>query len=223
MGLDMYLNVERRIDPTSDRGLNVLAEAGITVPELVRRKGLDPMTEVDAGPLYLPMWSYMERDGGEQARKVEQARRVLTTAGLLPAFEHDEANSGELDVDDDGQLVVSMTAIYWRKVNSVHRWFVEQAQYGIDECQPSDPIEGELLAKLRADCLAALQAYADGDHDVAELTMAPMAGCFFGNYDIDNYWAEDLKITVSEVERALRAAVAVAPEGPVTFRYQSSW
>lgn len=27
--------------------------------------------------------------------------------------------------------------IYWRKCNAIHRWFVENTQYGRDECQPS--------------------------------------------------------------------------------------
>ena len=44
---------------------------------------------------------------------------------------------------------------YWRKVNSVHGWFVRECADGVDECQEIF-VSREDLLKLRSDCNNAL-------------------------------------------------------------------
>jgi len=44
---------------------------------------------------------------------------------------------------------------YWRKVNSVHGWFVRELADGVDECQEI-PVPFEKLKELRDNCLTAL-------------------------------------------------------------------
>ena len=46
---------------------------------------------------------------------------------------------------------------YWRKANAIHRWFVEHAQDGTDDCKEYGVSETHLRALL-ADCTAVLES-----------------------------------------------------------------
>jgi hypothetical protein len=227
MGLDMYLHAERRFDPESEAAANILATAGITLDQLKERAKADPMEHEQS--VYLDRWSYMRSDDAsdEAKARVEASTKVLTAAGLFPAFDHAECNYGELKWDDEAGLVVSIEAAYWRKANAVHAWFVDECQGGVDECQLSDAFDGEKLAQLRQRCLDALRAFLDGDPTKAGEIMEPRPGFFFGAYDIDQWWAEDMADTVRAVERCIQAGIEVAQRrdggSPVMFRYHSSW
>ena len=43
-------------------------------------------------------------------------------------------------------------AIYWRKANAIHRWFVEELDEGVDNCA-SISVSVEQLEELRDKCL----------------------------------------------------------------------
>ena len=46
-------------------------------------------------------------------------------------------NQTRLDIKPERVTYVEEEIMYWRKVNAVHAWFVENVQDGIDECQES--------------------------------------------------------------------------------------
>ncbi len=52
---------------------------------------------------------------------------------------------------------------------------------------------------------------------LAAQLLPSQSGFFFGSTDYDQYYVEDLKLTVAHLERVLQA-----PEDTV-FRYHSSW
>lgn len=76
---------------------------------------------------------------------------------------------------------------YWRKANAVHKWFVDNVQDGIDDCQRHRPVTKDDLLKLKELCDEVLK-----DHSLAEKLLPIFPGFFFGSldYDEDGYFAK---------------------------------
>ena len=117
------------------------------------------------------------------------------------------------------------TAIYWRKANQIHRWFVENVQYGEDDCGTYG-VEVEKLIELRDTCRKVLDAselvdgkvfagieysqegkrtlYDDGrvieDPSVAEELLPTESGFFFGSTNYDEWYYDDLERTVKGID-----------------------
>lgn len=217
MGLDMYLNAKRAFAPDSLEAENILSAAGVTLDQLQRMAKADPMEGETY--LYLGRWSF-RTDTEEGRKEVERANAVMEAAGLL-AFATPESAGGELAWDpDQGAIVASITAMYWRKANQIHAWFVDECQDGIDECQESEPIHPEKLMQLHAFCKKALEAYKAGDTSTAGSLLPPRQGFFFGGYEIDEWYARDLEATIEGIERVIKLAIQT---GGVSFTYHSSW
>jgi hypothetical protein len=105
---------------------------------------------------------------------------------------------------------IEVDAMYWRKANAIHGWFVEQCQDGKDECQESY-VSREQLQELVELCHEALDK---PDHEVLE----PTAGFFFGSYEKDEWYYQYLKETIEGITKAL-----TLPEKEYEFYYQASW
>ena len=109
---------------------------------------------------------------------------------------------------------VSIDAMYWRKANAIHGWFVENCQGGRDECQETY-IPREKLVELRDLCKDILEnPDAERDED-----LEPTKGFFFGSYEKDEWYWQDLKNTVEGITSALESL----PENQYEFYYQASW
>ena len=105
---------------------------------------------------------------------------------------------------------VSIEAMYWRKANQIHGWFVDNVQDGIDECKPHHVTRGE-LEKLLQTCRAALQ-HKDSD------MLPPQEGFFFGGTEVnDDYW-NDIRRTADEIETLLAEL-----DDTWEFEYCASW
>jgi hypothetical protein len=123
---------------------------------------------------------------------------------------------------------ITLDAMYWRKANAIHGWFVDNVQDGDDDCK-SYEVEREQLETLRDACskiLArheAMKTMTDDqleemeDYDEDELSLEPTEGFFFGSTEKDEWYYQDLKNTVEGLDRVL----ALPPE--YSFTYQSSW
>jgi len=105
---------------------------------------------------------------------------------------------------------IEVDAMYWRKANAIHGWFVEQCQGGKDECQESY-VSRDKLNELLSYCRQALET------KDAEI-LAPVGGFFFGSTEIDEYYWNDIEQTVIGLEKAL-----TLPEKEYEFYYQASW
>lgn len=112
---------------------------------------------------------------------------------------------------------ISCTVAYWRKANQVHDWFVTNVQGGVDECQRSY-VSRDQLQELLATTMAALAAYETGDTVMAAETMPPTSGFFFGSTDVDEWYAQDLRDTITQIEPLLAEKYA-----GFDFYYQASW
>jgi len=116
----------------------------------------------------------------------------------------------------DGQKVKTVTTEvgYWRKANAIHKWFVDNVQGGVDECQKAY-VETDHMQSL-LDAVNEVLA----DNSKADTLLPPEAGFFFGSTDIDEWYLEDLKSTKEILEKILNN------EGfnkNYDFYYQSSW
>ena len=106
---------------------------------------------------------------------------------------------------------VSIDAMYWRKANAIHGWFVEKCQGGRDECQETY-VPREKMVELRDLCKSIL------DNPDAYGDLEPTHGFFFGSYEKDEWYYQDLKNTVEGITNALSL-----PEHKNEYYYQSSW
>lgn len=130
-----------------------------------------------------------------------------------PMFGNVLEAAGVAGMDKDGHagLHVSFPVGYWRKANAVHGWFVNEIANGVDECQPIW-VSRERLAELKDLCEQVL-----ADNSLAFDLLPPQMGFFFGSYDLDDWYLQDLQLTVEIIDHALSL-----PDD-IDFIYQASW
>lgn len=105
---------------------------------------------------------------------------------------------------------VIVEALYWRKANAIHKWFVDNVQNGEDDCGYYY-VSREDLEQLRDLILDVLKT-----RDSSKLP--PQAGFFFGSSDVgDWYWA-DLEQTAQDIDTLL-----IDFTSSWEFEYHSSW
>jgi hypothetical protein len=107
---------------------------------------------------------------------------------------------------------ISLEAMYWRKANAIHGWFVETVQDGEDNCREYE-VDKEQLETLRDLCKDILE-HPDAERDE---DLEPTEGFFFGSYNKDEWYYKDLKDTVEGLDKVL------ALPDEYSFTYQASW
>jgi hypothetical protein len=108
---------------------------------------------------------------------------------------------------------IEVSAMYWRKANAIHGWFVENCQNGEDNCR-EHYVSREQLETLRDLCKDILE-HPDAERDS---DLEPKEGFFFGSYEKDEWYYQDLEDTVKGLERALTLSAK-----QYEFYYSSSW
>jgi hypothetical protein len=101
-------------------------------------------------------------------------------------------------------------AIYWRKSNMIHAWFVQNVQDGTDDCGNYEVSRAQ-LTELRQ---LIIEALANKDSAL----LPTVGGFFFGTTDIDDWYWEDLRQTEAALGRTLEDFT-----GDWDFEYHSSW
>ena len=114
---------------------------------------------------------------------------------------------------------IEVCVAYWRKANAIHGYFVNEHGGGVDECQ-SIYVSKQDLENLRWSCNNVLMAPAGIKmEDVAsQYNLSPTPGFFFGSYDLDEYYMEDLKITITQIDSVLGTSGEWSD-----FIYRASW
>ena len=107
---------------------------------------------------------------------------------------------------------VSIQVGYWRKVNAVHNWFIQELANGVDECQPIYVPRSSLI-DLKNACEIVLR-----DHSQADAILPTGSGFFFGSTEYDEWYFYGLEKTVKIVTKLIEDV----PEG-WAFEYQASW
>ena len=115
----------------------------------------------------------------------------------------------------DGIVEIKLPQGYWRKANQIHGWFVDNVQNGVDDCDRYE-VSKEKLIELKQVC----QSVLDGKAKPKDV-LPPRKGFFFGTYDIDKDYIDDLRNTVEIVDKALNQKdMGIYADN---FQYQSSW
>ena len=122
---------------------------------------------------------------------------------------------GGLEMGHNGMRIkeIACDALYWRKANAIHNWFVQNIQSGADDCREYYVTRSQLQSLLSL-CKTVLS-----DPSRAEELLPPMAGFFFGSAIVDDWYWEDVKNTIGGLERLLEDSISQEWE----FYYASSW
>jgi hypothetical protein len=115
-------------------------------------------------------------------------------------------------IADSGMMVcgIEYRAMYWRKANAIHKWFVDYVQGGTDDCGEYS-VSPQHLQLLRDTCQQVLDK-----PKLAGKLLPPEAGFFFGTTEITDYYFDDLRETVKGLDKLLKL------DG-LAITYQSSW
>lgn len=109
---------------------------------------------------------------------------------------------------------VRTEAMYWRKANAIHKWFVDNCQGGVDDCQETY-IDIEKLEELRDVCSMVIR----NPGMYADKLLPPSEGFFFGSTEIDSYYIEDLVATREALDRILNDEES----RKWNYYYRASW
>lgn len=107
---------------------------------------------------------------------------------------------------------IEETAAYWRKDNQIHKWFVDNVQDGVDNCQ-SYYVSKESLQELLELCKQVKENPSLG----SEL-LPTQSGFFFGDTKYDEYYMMGIDETIKQLE-----ALLAEDNSNSEFEYQSSW
>ncbi len=159
--------------------------------------GLDMYLEVRK---FVPAHNYKVIDGDYNREFNPDYINVLEASGLKP-----------MSTDEGVGLSVTSTAIYWRKVNSIHNWFIQKCANGVDECQPV------YVSREQLEILLETVSETIKSKDTSKLE--PASGFFFGSTNVDEWYWKDLQFT----QRELKNLLSKTKTEDVSFIYQASW
>ena len=110
---------------------------------------------------------------------------------------------------------ITCEAVYWRKANAIHKWFVENVQQGEDDCEEYDVSIDQLRELLRV-CKKALE-----ERNLSErpLGLETTEGFFFGGTGYDDWFWEGVQCTVDKLTVLLKRKDLDKWD----FVYRSSW
>ena len=116
-----------------------------------------------------------------------------------------------VDIKPERITHVEEEIMYWRKMNAIHNWFVQNCQDGIDECQESH-VTIEQLDELATICEKAIR-------DKNPELLPTQEGFFFGSTNYDEYYWQQIEETAKVLREEIRNNQIEYPE----YIYQSSW
>ena len=155
--------------------------------------------------LYLPSYDGNEKEGKKSTRE-------------LTVIQHPT-------VDMSGVSVTSITAeaMYWRKANAVHKWFVDNVQKGEDDCKEYYVTLDQLkqLLAMAEMALESARNLANGEGDEGDHPsdyLPTQAGFFFGDTEYGEWYIEDMEYTVKGLTELI-----LNDNGEWNYYYQSSW
>ena len=106
---------------------------------------------------------------------------------------------------------IEAEAMYWRKANAIHQWFVDNVQGGTDDCG-----EYEASREQLQELLDLITEVIDSK-DASKLP--PASGFFFGSTKVDDWYWTDLQETKDRLTVLLEGDQFKGWD----FSYHSSW
>jgi len=148
--------------------------------------------------MYLNKRTYVKN--WEHTPKSERHYITITKGGKIVFINKDKISYIEEEV------------AYWRKANQIHNWFVKNVQDGEDDCEKYSVSIKELKILL-------VEINEVLDNPIRAKEILPSAkGFFFGQYEYNDYYLQDLKDT-----KVILETIFNNHSGDVDYTYQSSW
>ena len=112
-----------------------------------------------------------------------------------------------------------------RKANAIHKFVVDEAQDGNDNCQRHYVSRDTLLELLdRITTILDIKTPVAREMKAEELLPTDIEGCFFGSKEYDDWYYKDLEDTKKTLEKVFEYEEnAEAGKCFDSFYYQSSW
>ena len=148
---------------------------------------------------YLKVRVYLSNYDSDPITERKTYDRIIRCTGIKPC-------------EDARYICIEYTAIYWRKANAIHRWFVDNVQSGRDECQQTR-VSREQLEILFNECIEVLEGTKK-----AEKGLPTRSGFLFGSTEYDEHYINSLQYTVDKLSEILYIRQISGD-----FFYQSSW
>ena len=198
VGLDMYLYA--RVETPKDSALAKVITEHVTEDHI--RQMAVTYDDGEKGTAYVSGWSFPGK---------EPESLYVALAEEMNFKPHE--GSPHFSIADRGDhFTIDSTLFYWRKANAIHRWFVDNAQGGVDDCNEYE-VHPEVLADLVDRC-----SQVAADHSKAGDLLPTQGGFFFGPTEYDDWYFDDIENTAKDLkERVMRV-----PAG-TKFIYRSSW
>ena len=118
-----------------------------------------------------------------------------------------------LEIDGFDVSAVTVELGYWRKANHIHKWFVDNVQNGVDNC-------GEYFVSMQdLETLLIICKQVLEDKTKASSLLPTQQGFFFGGYEYDEWYFDDLESTVEILEKAMK----FYNEKIIDIYYRASW
>lgn len=179
MGLDMYLNKAKRIGEVTANELLALDNyfSYVTRPNKYRDSTPKSWCGLDMKDVNLDLSEY-----------------------YITEYTH---KYSDWDIEKKhGYKTIFEEIGYWRKANSIHNWFVNNIQNGVDNCGIYE-VTKEQLEDLLSVCKEVLNGSKVKGKSVAEELLPTKSGFFFGGTDYDKWYYEDVEHTIKIIENAL--------------------
>jgi hypothetical protein len=122
------------------------------------------------------------------------------------------------DLDSNRVSYITEEVAYWRKANAIHRWFVDTVQGGVDDCSKQSLVSKKDLEQLLF-CVKKELVIKDNTEEGCPGDFLPtQPGFFFGSYEYDEWFYNDLERTQVLLEQILKDW-----DEDADYYYQSSW
>ena len=113
---------------------------------------------------------------------------------------------------------IEESAMYWRKANAIHKWFVDNVQKGKDDCGIYW-VSIKALQELQKVCKQVM-----ANKEKASTLLPTQDGFFFGGTQYDEWYFSDIERTIEELEELLQDESNINTQGIYSdFYYHSSW
>ena len=138
----------------------------------------------------------------------------------LEDFLRTKDNDCPSDLKDDSIIIdlekissIEFEVGYWRKSNHIHKWFVDNVQNGLDNCNKYDVLPYQ-LEELLSICKEI-----KNDHSKADELLPTQEGFFFGSTDYDQGYYDDIEDTI----QILESVINDKDFHTYDYHYRSSW
>ena len=105
------------------------------------------------------------------------------------------SNGDRVEISSDD--ILHSEVAYWRKANAIHKWFIDNCNNGVDDCQEFC-VNRDQLKTLLSICKKVKD-----NPNLGERLLPTQSGFFFGSTEYNEGYLEDINLTIKQLEDVL--------------------